>query len=83
MTDGRGLLNECCRSIRFVARTFILPVLEKYLKNKHANRFIFFKSRFYVCSVFIGVLYLVLVNRSNELIFAIYSIRHKIKCIVL
>ena len=35
--------------------------------------------------VFIGVFDLLLVNSSNELMFAIYSIRHKIKgiyCIV-
>ena len=29
--------------------------------------------------VFVGVLYLMLVNSSNELMFAIYSIRHNIK----
>ena len=50
--------------------------------------YIFFKSMFYIDRLhvrFIGVFGLLLVNSSNELMFAIYSIRHKTKriyCII-
>ena len=69
------LLNECCRSIRSLARNIILPVSKKWGKKQdceRTNRFIFFKSMFYICAcIFIGVLYLfiLLVNSSNELMF--------------
>ena len=65
----------------------------KMKKNKtpasvRTGPYILFKSMFYMdlCArVFIGVFGLLLVNSSNELMFAIYSIRHKTKriyCII-